>query len=147
MCTSILRERESVLLVVQNLPCCIPLERVTALDPSICAARGWKAVGSFWPSKKRVQFIELPYDLTRRLGGTTPVAELEYKRRVVHFRSEEQLRVTRAFIAARLRRAQDYRSYRSFLEALPSELIAARARATVTRRLDELITRFYGDGD
>jgi hypothetical protein len=144
MCTSIVRERDSILLVVRNLPCCLPLEKVTALDPSICAARGWKAVGGFWPSKKPVQFIELPYDLTRRLGGTTPLAELEYKRRSVHFRSQEQLRVTRAFIAARLRRAQDFPEYRSFLEALPAELIAARARATVTRRLDALIAGLPG---
>jgi hypothetical protein len=145
MCSAIIRERGSVLLVVKNLPCCIPLERVTALDPSICAARGWKAVGNWSQTKKRVQYIELPYDLTRRLGGSTPIAQLEYKRRVVHFRSQEQIRVTRDFIAARLRRAQDYREYCSFLQALPAEMIAARARTTVTRRLDALLA-CYADG-
>lgn len=139
MCTFIAKVTDSRVTILRG-PCCMSVEEIQALCPKISRANGWDeySVDEGVPERPTKIVVDLARDVLERLP-ISPVAELTYRKQTLHFRSKEQVRVVRSYIAATLRNARNYPPYKRYLECLPKHFLAKHDRAKVLKRLDALL--------
>lgn len=142
MCTWVVKERSDAVLWLTGIHCCMSVEDIEAVAPDISRANGWHE--AFVESKfggKRIIHVPLGDDAVCKLNRVKPAGVLEYRDRTVHFIDRERIEATRAYIAARVRRAADFPRHQGFLENLPAEFLKASARDRMVRLLDRVLAQ------
>lgn len=142
MCTWLTKVRGDAVLKLEGIHCCLSVEDVEEVAPGISRANGWQEVfvEQRFPGKS-VVWVPLGDEAVCRLNNLAPAGALEYRGRRVHFISRERIAATRAYVAATLRRAEDFPQHRGFLENLPAEFLKASARSRVVGLLDRLLAQ------
>jgi hypothetical protein len=142
MCTWLTKVRGDTVLKLEGIHCCMSVEVVQEVAPDISRANGWQEVfvEQQFPGKT-VVWVPLGDEAVCRLNNIKPAGVLEYRGQTIHFISRDRIEATRAYIAAKLRRAEDFPRHQRFLENLPAEFLKASTRSRVVGLLDRVLAK------
>ncbi|MEI6807990.1 MAG: hypothetical protein WCN95_04650 [bacterium] len=138
MCTLIAKVTKNTVTILDG-PCCMSVEDIAVLCPKISRKNGWKEYGvDTYPQRQKTVRISLDDDVLSR-HPVAPIAVFSYRKGLLHFRSVDQIRIVRSYIADTLRSPRKYPGHERYLMTLPKPFLGSHDRPKVLKRMDKLL--------